>query len=263
MYMSRCLCVSRVSLFLVCVRVSLSVFVCLLTYTHTRAHTRSTLTSAGCSSCTRRYGPYGASQLWRTADWRLKPTILVCFVCLCVAVGVCLWVWPSVSPVYVSVPVCALVFVSLHVYVCPVSVCVFVSQLCVCVCCLLLCVGTMASIGGVSIVLIQLGLYPFVNKRLGHMRTFRFAMLLCIPSFLFFPALNSISKTMARGLFWFSVALCTVLRQVVGQLSFTAIICMINNSVAVENMGTTNGFGQFCVVFAFFLLLPVVVAPGC
>jgi hypothetical protein len=106
-------------------------------------------------------------------------------------------------------------------------------------------IGTVSAIGGVAIVIIQLFIYHRVANKLGLRNTLTVGLLITIPTFFAFPFLNYIRSNTV--LFWICMGLVYVVRNFCGQLTFTAIIQMINNSVYPEHMGATNGLGKKCL----------------
>jgi len=103
-------------------------------------------------------------------------------------------------------------------------------------------IGTVSAIGGVAIVIIQLFIYHRIANKFGLKNTLTFGLLVTIPTLFAFPFLNYIRSSTV--LFWICMALVYVVRNLCGQLTFTAIIQMINNSVYPEHMGATNGLGK-------------------
>jgi MFS family permease len=112
--------------------------------------------------------------------------------------------------------------------------------------------GALGAWGGASIIIIQKWIYPFCTAKLKLLRTFQVGLIMTIPLLLAWPATNFLRRNMdvtAPWYWWIIVGLLYFYRVLVGQLTFTAIIQMVNNSVAPTHMGSVNGYGQSVVAF--------------
>lgn len=112
-------------------------------------------------------------------------------------------------------------------------------------------IGITSSVGSLSIVVIQLGLYGPMARRLGLINTFKWGTLAAVPIFVAFPLVNyfhpDVSAWSSMFLMWSFIILIYIVRTFVGQLMFCAVMNLINNSVDVYNMGAANGLGQSLV----------------
>jgi len=110
--------------------------------------------------------------------------------------------------------------------------------------------GITNSIGGVAVVTIQLFVYKRIAKKLGLIKTFRLGIFIIIPLFLLLPTVNLVTPGVSglpSWVFWTYLISIWILRQFSGQLSFSAVMNMITNSVDCSNMGAANGLGQSLV----------------
>lgn len=110
--------------------------------------------------------------------------------------------------------------------------------------------GALGAWGGICIIVVQRWVYPYCASQRGLLGTYRVGLLLALPMFLSWPLLSvwlSLIAEVKMWYWWLVVGAVYSVRVLIGQLAFTAIIQMVNNSVPAEHLGEVNGFGQSTV----------------
>ncbi|KAH6582385.1 hypothetical protein BASA61_008584 [Batrachochytrium salamandrivorans] len=108
--------------------------------------------------------------------------------------------------------------------------------------------GTIFAIGGVCLMVYQLFIYSWVERRLGTLYTFRMGVLISLPGF----GILSFASQFAQSnpsMMWAIVAFAQITRTVGGLQAFTSTFMMTSNSVAPRSRGSVNGFSQACGAF--------------
>ena len=111
--------------------------------------------------------------------------------------------------------------------------------------------GIILTIQGVSTVMFQIGILPWITKRVSIVSLFK----ICgIPSAFtlgalpFVPLLRSIPGESVLG--WALLALIVMFRAALASTLFTCVMIMINNSTSPSNLGKANGIGQTLAALA-------------
>jgi hypothetical protein len=115
-------------------------------------------------------------------------------------------------------------------------------------------VGVLMAVGGINLVLIQLFVYPYIQRRLGTWRTYCAGMggqtvVIFVTGWL---SLFAYSEDKDRGspyltsmlVLWTLVVLHHTARNITQTISFTTIMMMMNNIAGSQFLGTVNGAGQ-------------------
>jgi len=92
--------------------------------------------------------------------------------------------------------------------------------------------GAAYSIGGVSLFIYQMFIFPLVEQRLGILRTFQTGLLFSLPAFVIMPLSNNFIEQPV--LMWMMIGLSHVLRACAGVQAFVAVFMMISNSITSE-----------------------------
>eukprot|EP01113_Clastostelium_recurvatum_P035692 TRINITY_DN5002_c0_g1_i3.p1 TRINITY_DN5002_c0_g1~~TRINITY_DN5002_c0_g1_i3.p1 ORF type:complete len:516 (+),score=133.63 TRINITY_DN5002_c0_g1_i3:185-1732(+) len=108
-------------------------------------------------------------------------------------------------------------------------------------------IGITGAINGVTILFVQMLIYPLIGRRLGLVRTFSLGVMLSIPLFLSFPSLSYVLGLGGTPLMWVAMGFVLLLRAFSAQCAFTSVFNLINNSAPPSRRGAANGFGQSLV----------------
>eukprot|EP01133_Synstelium_polycarpum_P007418 gene7418-8677_t len=113
-------------------------------------------------------------------------------------------------------------------------------------------VGIVGALGGVSVIVMQILIVKPVTSRLGIIRTFKFGCIVTAVVFATIPLCTYLasSEEMSRPrqvLFWSVFVLLVFVRNLSGQLVFTPVMTLINNSATSRSKGAANGLGQSLV----------------
>ena len=105
-------------------------------------------------------------------------------------------------------------------------------------------IGKLLLVGGVASILFCLGPLGWTQRKLGTIRTYRFGMLVVAPIFGGWWIVAPLEPIIGTTGVWLLSSLFVAIRAAGLSLSFTAAFIMVNNSVAPENLGKANAFGQ-------------------
>jgi MFS family permease len=120
-------------------------------------------------------------------------------------------------------------------------------------------IGIIFGISGISAIIVQIVLCPFIVNSLGSVNAFKLALFVCIPAFIFTPELNRLNykdNIVLQSFFWVSMGVCQLIKTFGFELSYTAIMVIVNNSVSSKNRGKLNGLSQSFVAL-MRLLSPI------
>jgi hypothetical protein len=103
-------------------------------------------------------------------------------------------------------------------------------------------VGMALMVGGMTLMLFQLCMFPSIVAHLGVIPTFRTACLASVPLFLVFPLLSLSAGTPA--VLWPLLFLTLGFKMACAASSFTTIMMMIARGAEGEHLGSVNGISQ-------------------
>ncbi|KAL6072749.1 MFS domain-containing protein [Balamuthia mandrillaris] len=106
-------------------------------------------------------------------------------------------------------------------------------------------VGLAITIGGIGLIVFNLFIYPYVDKRIGARRAFMIGCALTCPLFISYPCINLIARAgLGIVVIWIAVLLVICARSISTALAFTSIMLLINNSATRKDLGAVNGLAQ-------------------
>jgi MFS family permease len=104
-------------------------------------------------------------------------------------------------------------------------------------------IGMALTSSGLTAVVVQGLLYPWLSRLLGVSRAFRLGLILSVPAFLGTPMVPVFALGSTSGI-WFFLIIVLLLRQISSSLCFTSVFMLINDSVPASSLGAINGIGQ-------------------
>ncbi|EFA78366.1 hypothetical protein PPL_09017 [Heterostelium album PN500] len=116
-------------------------------------------------------------------------------------------------------------------------------------------IGICGAIGGVSVILMQVFVVKPISQKIGIIRTFKMGCYASVGTFLLFPTLNYMAPEPEKSskthlvIFWIVLSIFTFIRSFCGQLVFTPVMTLVNNSANSARKGQANGLGQSLVAF--------------
>ncbi|KAF2073135.1 hypothetical protein CYY_005551 [Polysphondylium violaceum] len=116
-------------------------------------------------------------------------------------------------------------------------------------------IGILQSCAGAFALVIQLTVFPNVVAFLGLLKTYRFALLMVLPTWLLLPELSrfvildpsEIHTHSYPAIFWVLLFPAYLCQSFASELTFIAIIVMISNSALPKDMALVNSIAQFLV----------------
>eukprot|EP01132_Coremiostelium_polycephalum_P003810 gene3810-4740_t len=135
-------------------------------------------------------------------------------------------------------------------------------------------IGISGAIGGSLVVVIQVVIVKKFTNAFGLIKTFRYGCILTMASFITIPLLNLVSPFQGRPsenssststdsdhsyseppmksilLFWTIISISLIFRGLAGQLIFTPVMTLINNSTTSKTKGSANGLAQSTVALS-------------
>ncbi|KAL1922452.1 uncharacterized protein VTP21DRAFT_9991 [Calcarisporiella thermophila] len=119
-------------------------------------------------------------------------------------------------------------------------------------------IGISLAAAGVFTLLVQIFVYPWLQRRYSTLGCYRAALLLYVPLFLLQPFLGDLAAVAERahpeqrsilwGVVWCGLALCLLSKILCGPIAYTSSALIINRAAPrASNLGTVNGFSQ-CMI---------------
>ena len=105
--------------------------------------------------------------------------------------------------------------------------------------------GTYLGVTGVSLIVFQMLIFPWLVDRLGVMRLWKLSTAISVPYFLLFPLLSNLESVHLNEYVMFAIiSVCCFIRAAIGACSFTPLFMLINGSAPQSSLGAVNGLGQ-------------------
>ena len=105
--------------------------------------------------------------------------------------------------------------------------------------------GTYLGVMGISLIAVQILIFPWLVDRVGVMRLWKVSTALAIPFFVLFPLLSNLESLDLHEYVMFGIiSTCCFIRAAIGACSFTPIFMLINGSAPQSSLGAVNGLGQ-------------------
>lgn len=104
-------------------------------------------------------------------------------------------------------------------------------------------VGISLAFGGVFILLIQLVIFPIIQKRMGNLKLFQYSMLFQAPLMFIAPFIHDLLSE-GQWAVWLATIGHHFLRSICQTGAFTTVMVMINNSADSSSLGLVNGIAQ-------------------
>mmetsp|Transcript_8612 Transcript_8612/g.12706 ORF Transcript_8612/g.12706 Transcript_8612/m.12706 type:complete len:459 (+) Transcript_8612:2451-3827(+) len=108
-------------------------------------------------------------------------------------------------------------------------------------------IGLIATLSGFFLCFFSLFIVPMIVQKVGSRKASIYGALAHVPILPLYPLLSYLSSKSWAPLRYFLVGCMILVRMASGQVTFTPVIIMVNNSVTPKNMGKINGIGQSLV----------------
>ncbi|WWC90132.1 uncharacterized protein L201_005065 [Kwoniella dendrophila CBS 6074] len=105
-------------------------------------------------------------------------------------------------------------------------------------------IGLAMSIRGIATILVQLIAFPFLQKRVGTVRLYKFLVFLFIPAFIILPLTNIFARKNQNWAIWTGLS-CSLGLYAIGNMAFACNLIMTNDAAPNRrSLGAINGLSQ-------------------